>query len=227
MSFTHAVRRALTKLRYPKVDSSGNLLTNGVVPRTGTLTELLAETGTGEGEIAVATDVDAMVRYVGGTPSIYGGLRHTTILQTFDSVPIANSGDKVGVSSSTQSINSLGLVDFTNDQIDILSELTSGGVLFRCRPHIVTLAALTDADTTLTLALKRWTGSAYADLNDLEGNPMEWTVTTDGTGLYSALQEEKVAVNSAVVGEHLAWFCTYDTGNCMLNGARFILDIDY
>lgn len=64
----NALRRALQKMRYPAVDSNGNLLAS-VTPRTGTLATLLSIANAGNGEVATATDVNAQVVYR-GDPSV-------------------------------------------------------------------------------------------------------------------------------------------------------------
>lgn len=48
-------------------DKNGNLIVTGIVPRKDTLANLLLLTGS-QGEIAVATDVAAMVKYTGSAP---------------------------------------------------------------------------------------------------------------------------------------------------------------
>ena len=56
------------KLGYPQVDEDGNLIAS-VVPRTDTLFNLLAVADAGDGEVASATDVQALVLYQ-GSPSV-------------------------------------------------------------------------------------------------------------------------------------------------------------
>lgn len=60
--------RALEQLGYPVPDADGNLQAN-VTPRTGTLADLLTVTDAGDGEIATATDIEALVLYQ-GSPSV-------------------------------------------------------------------------------------------------------------------------------------------------------------
>lgn len=50
-------------------DVNGNYIAD-IVPRTGTLATLLAVTNAGNGEIASATDIDALVKYTGNSPSV-------------------------------------------------------------------------------------------------------------------------------------------------------------
>lgn len=50
-------------------DINGNYIAN-IVPRTGTLASLLAITNAGDGELASATDIDAIVKYSGNAPSV-------------------------------------------------------------------------------------------------------------------------------------------------------------
>lgn len=62
------LQKLLNKLGI-SVDVEGNLLTNGIVPRTDTLTNLLAVADAGNGEVAAATDTEAIVLYQ-GSPSV-------------------------------------------------------------------------------------------------------------------------------------------------------------
>lgn len=69
MGMVHIIRRALKKLRYPDIDSSGNIIAS-VIPRTGTLAQLMTITDAGNGEVATATNVAAQVIYKGTSPSV-------------------------------------------------------------------------------------------------------------------------------------------------------------
>lgn len=111
------------------MDENGNVIAN-VSHRTGTLADLLAVADAGTGEIAVATDVNAMVMYKAGSIPI------TFIRQQMASAFVQYSGTyelatdvKSPVPSFDQWPTSIGLpasvVDTANGEID-LSSLVAG-----------------------------------------------------------------------------------------------------
>lgn len=135
MSWTHTVRKALKKLRYPSVDSGGNLLAQ-VTPRTGTLASLLAVSNAGDGEVATATDVDAQVVYKGdpsvGIPYFKSSqLWSAKMVGGFQTIPtatqqalaftLASSYDNQGLFTSTTEIT---IPTLWNDLRDDGSSLT-------------------------------------------------------------------------------------------------------
>jgi len=105
------------ELGYPEVDSDGNLLAE-VTPRTDTLANLLAITDAGDGEVATATDEDALVVYRGdpvskGRPYYRGGpaaLANASLA----SVNIGNVSQPVELSGSNES--PVGIIDSVNDE---------------------------------------------------------------------------------------------------------------
>lgn len=150
------------------IDQNGNAVTNGIIPRTGLLSALLGVTTGGVGEIAAATDTDALVKYTGagltGKPYFRSNkiakvqfYYPTQTLETGakligapiqgnlnyaegvqDAAYTENSGSTVTVSWPNHSVTVGQVLSFTND---------SNGLLGTGQPFIATVTAVTTGPT--------------------------------------------------------------------------------
>ena len=107
------------------VDSNGNFVAN-VVPRTGTLAFLLGISTAGDGEIASATDVDAIVKYKGTSPSVGTAFFRSKIAsEVVFSVPIFTCG---AINTFT-TVSLASAVLITSDPFGVLSTGTNSIVV--------------------------------------------------------------------------------------------------
>lgn len=113
-------------------DVNGNYIAD-IVPRTGTLASLLAVTNAGDGEIASATDFDAIVKYSGNAPSVgkpyYQSIHLGRMQVQFAAMTAIGSGAVLQLDPATLSIFgnlskfsiSINTTSSTNNYIDLTS----------------------------------------------------------------------------------------------------------
>ena len=116
MSFTHTVRKALARLRYPDVDANGNLVAS-VSPRRDTLANLLNVADGGDGELALATDEDTYVVYsAAGTPDFTFYPNKELTARSKAGVTLLAAGTTINFPlASVPVFDPYGLIDNAND----------------------------------------------------------------------------------------------------------------
>lgn len=163
------------KMGFPYTDENGNLVTNGIIPRTGTLAELLAETGAGEGEVATASDVDVVVVYKGGAPVVYPRNQALSATANIASASLTPAEAQYSLFLGGYSSDPLNMISGGN--LVIPTWLPSTRVLVpRISGFFQSLAALTDANTNITIRLKRYNLGAWTNIGD------PFVLTCDATG---------------------------------------------
>lgn len=146
------------KMGFPYTDENGNLVTNGIIPRTGTLAELLAETGAGEGEVATASDVDVVVVYKGGAPVVYPRNQALIANAQILATALTPAQARYPLSATVAGNDPFGMISGGN--IVIPTWLPSSRVLVpRISVFFQSLAAFTDANTNIEIQLKRYNSS--------------------------------------------------------------------
>lgn len=207
------------KMGFPYTDENGNLVTNGIIPRTGTLAELLAETGAGEGEVATASDVDVVVVYKGGVPVVYPRNQALSATASILGTLLTPAEAQYSLSITPTSSDPLGVISGGNFVIP--TWLPSNRVCVpRISGYFQSLAALTDANTNITIRLKRYNSGVWTDVGD------PFVLTCDATGYVKEYLPPR-AFNglTRAIASQLGIFISHDQTTAALASCSITLEL--
>lgn len=226
MSWTNVVRQALARLRYPTVDSNGNLSGNIVVRRTDTAT-LLGLTSASVGEIATANDSDMLVVYeddgsgnpVGVPFSRTGNL--VTAYATLDAVSLAAAGSNLPLAATGSKGSIAGLIDAANDVLDFANTGLMRGdssEVVAITAEISILGISFDVGATLTFKLQiSADGSAWTDAT---GYGASGTLVASGSGAVSGILQLN-GISQGTVANAVQYMRVYVTHDSTVDGSIF------
>lgn len=207
------------KMGFPYTDENGNLVTNGIIPRTGTLSELLAETGVGEGEVATASDVDAVVVYKGGVPVVYPRNQALSASASISSTSLTPAEAQYSLSVTPTASDPLGMISGGNFVIP--TWLPSSRVfVLRISGYFQSLEALTDANTNITIQLKRYNSGVWTNWGDA------YVLTCGATGALSEyLPQRTFRGLTRANASQFGIFISHDQTSAYVSECRLTLEI--